>query len=81
MAVAEILTTEKERFIVLENGNILMSKGEFSPSKPLLVDPYDKPQKPKEGPKDIIERNIWGGIIYWENESIHRWRLECEYYK
>ena len=77
MAVAEILTTKKECFTIFENGRISMSKGKFEPSKPYLVDVCAKPERPQEGPIDLVEYNIWGQEIYRENAEIRRWRVEC----
>lgn len=78
MAIAEILTTKKECFTILENGRIIMSKGKFEPSKPNIFDVQDKPERPEEGPVDLVERNIWGEEIYRENAEIRCWRIECE---
>ena len=78
MAIAEILTTRRERFTILENGHIIMSKGKFEPSKANIFDVQDKPKRPEEGPVDLVEHNIWDEEIYRENAEIRRWRIECE---
>ena len=78
MAIAEILSTKKECFTILENGHIIMSEGKFEPSKPTFFDIQDKPQRPEEGLIDLVEHNIWGEEIYRENAEIRRWRIECE---
>ncbi len=78
MAIAEILTTKKERFTIFEDGHIVMSKGRFEPSKPNIFDIQDKPKRPEEGPVDLVEHNIWGEEIYRENAEIRRWRIACE---
>lgn len=78
MAIAEILTTRRERFTILENGHIIMSKGKFEPSKANIFDIQDRPKRLEEGPVDLVEHNIWGEEIYRENAEIRRWRIECE---
>ena len=55
MAVAEILTTKKECYIIFENGRILMEKGKYAPTKALLHDVYSKPKKPEAGLIDLVE--------------------------
>jgi len=78
MAIAEILTTKKERFTIFEDGHIIMSKGKFEPSKANIFDIQDKPKRPEEGPVDLVEHNIWGEEIYRENAELRRWRIKCE---
>lgn len=78
VAITEILTTEKERFTIFEDGHIVMSKGKFEPSKADIFDIQDKPKRPEEGPIDLVEHNIWGEEIYRENAEIRSWRVACE---
>lgn len=79
MAIAEILKTKKECFIVFENGYIRMTKGKYTPSEAPIYDIYSKPPKPESGPIDLVVGNIWGQVICRENKDIWNWRLECEH--
>ena len=78
MAIAEILTTKKECFVIFENGRIHMTKGKYTPSKPNIYDVYPKPDKPEPGPIALVQHNIWGEEIYRENAEIRAWRIQCE---
>ena len=79
MAIAEVVSTKRERFTILENGRVIREKGKFEPTAHEF-DVYKRPILPEKlGNKEIVLVDRWGNELIRLNKACYDWTLECEY--
>lgn len=78
MAVKEQIHTKRDCYTVMEDGQIIHTRGKFTPDKPVFHGLIELPERPKTSGGYYVQFNIWGEEISRQAVNERAWLFECD---